>query len=220
MIRIGMIVPANNAALEYDMYRMAPENMSFHSTRMPPAKGCEPEDAEAFRRQLLSAYRLLKRISMFVVYGRTYGTHKNIDIIKGVIGSKLIVPELAAKEFLNEFSLNSIWIGTPYIMERTVEESGYFERSGFNITGCGGLNKIFGLDISRTKSDEILKMLDKNRADIKNSSAIYIACTAMPSYNVLEKIHNEYNIPVISENSAILWKISKMANIKFKIPGI
>ncbi len=220
MIRIGMIVPANNAALEYDMYKMAPECFSFHSTRMPPARGCEPEDPEFFRNELLKSYRLIKRISRLVVYGRTYGTHKNLNIIEEVIGKKLIVPELAVKEFLNENHYQNIFVATPYIKERTEEESIYFSQSGFNVTGSDGLNKIFGLDISNTGNEEILKMLERNKKYIENSQAVYLACTALPTNNVLEIIKSKYKIPVISENSAILWKIYKMLNLKFNINGI
>jgi len=37
--RIGLILPANNAAMEYDMWKMAPEGVTIHSTRMKAHKG-------------------------------------------------------------------------------------------------------------------------------------------------------------------------------------
>ncbi|WP_175266577.1 hypothetical protein [Acidiplasma cupricumulans] len=95
-----MIVPANNVALEYDMYHMAPSIISFHSTRMRPSRGCEPQDPEKFRRELGEAYNLIKKISDVTVYGRTYGTHKNIEIIKTVIKKNLIIPEVSVMNLL------------------------------------------------------------------------------------------------------------------------
>jgi len=220
MIRIGLIVPANNVAMEYDLYKLSPDNISFHSTRMKPSKGCEPKDPEKFRKELKEAYNLLRNISNIVVYGRTYGTHKNIDIINDVIKKKLIIPELAVVDYLKDNNINKMFIGTPYIKERNIEESKYFIGNGFNVSGYDGLNKIYGLDISNTKENEIIDLLNKNDDKIKSSDTIYLACTALPTYNVLNKIKSEYNIPVISENSAILYEISKMLNYKFFIPGL
>ena len=128
-----MIVPANNVALEYDMYRMAPENMSFHSTRIRPSRNCEPDDPVKFRNDLKQAYSLLRRSSNVIVYGRTFGTHKNADIIREVFGRNVIIPEEAVIEYLHESESKSMWLGTPYIKERTDEEKEYFSKKGFHI---------------------------------------------------------------------------------------
>ena len=110
MIRVGLIVPANNVAMEYDMYRLSPDNINFHSTRMRPSKGYEPEDPEKFRRELTETYNLLRNVSDIVVYWRTYGTHKNIDIINNVIRKKLIIPEPAVMDYLRDNNINKMFI--------------------------------------------------------------------------------------------------------------
>ncbi len=215
-----MIVPANNVALEYDMYRMAPENMSFHSTRMRPARNCEPDNPEKFRNELKQAYGLLKRSSDVIVYGRTYGTHKNAGIIREVFGSDVIIPEEAVIEYLQESEIKAMWLGTPYIKERTDEEKAYFAGKGFNVTGSCGLNKVYALDIADTELDEIRGMIDKNIDSVKNSEIIYISCTAMTTSKILDKLSMIYRKQVISENSAILWKISRITGNPVKIPGL
>ncbi|KQB35677.1 aspartate racemase/maleate isomerase family protein, partial [Acidiplasma cupricumulans] len=220
MIRVGMIVPANNVALEYDMYHMAPSIISFHSTRMRPSRGCEPQDPEKFRRELGEAYNLIKKISDVTVYGRTYGTHKNIEIIKTVIKKNLIIPEVSVMNLLRYKKINNVWLGTPYIKERTAEEANYFKSNNFNITGFAGLNKIYGLDISNTGDDEIIKMIENEKSSVMAADAIYLSCTALPTHSVINKVMKKFNMMVISENSAILWEISRIFNINFEIPGI
>ncbi len=215
-----MIVPANNVALEYDMYKMAPENMSFHSTRMRPSRNCEPDDPVKFRNDLKQAYSLLRRSSSIIVYGRTFGTHKNADIIREVFGRNVIIPEEAVIEYLRESGGKSMWLGTPYIKERTDEEKEYFSKKGFNITGSYGLNKIYALDIARTSMEEIRCMLDKNIGTVEKSDLIYISCTAMPTSKILDKLTSIYGKPVLSENSAILWKISRITGNPIRIPGL
>ncbi len=220
MIRVGMIVPANNVALEYDMYRMAPENMSFHSTRMRPSRNCEPDDPIKFRNGLKQAYGLLKRASSIIVYGRTYGTHKNAGIIREVFGNNVIIPEEAVIEYLKASGVKSMWLGTPYIKKRTEEEREYFSIKGFFVAGSSGLNKVYALDIANTGMGAIKNMIDKNMRDVKNSEVIYISCTALPTSGILEKLYRVYGKPVISENSAILWKISMITGNPVKIPGL
>ena len=215
-----MIVPANNVALEYDMYRMAPENMSFHSTRIRPSRNCEPDDPVKFRNDLKQAYSLLRRSSSIIVYGRTFGTHKNADIIREVFGRNVIIPEEAVIEYLHESESKSMWLGTPYIKERTDEEKEYFSKKGFHIAGSYGLNKIYALDIARTSLEEIRCMLDKNIGTVEKSDLIYISCTAMPTSKILDKLSRIYGKPVLSENSAILWKISRITGNPIRIPGL
>lgn len=215
-----MVVPANNVALEYDLCKMAPGNMSFHSTRMRPTKNCEPDDPAKFRNELKYPYSLLRRVSDIIVYGRTYGTHKNVNIIREVFGRDVIIPEEAVIEYLKDAGIKSMWLGTPYIKERMDEENSYFLSRGFNVSGHSGLNKIYAMDIGNTNINEIKNMIDKDVENVKNSELIYLSCTAMSTYNMVEKISEIYGKPVISENSAILWKISKITGNPVKIPGL
>ena len=121
---------------------------------------------------------------------------------------------------LRDNGINKMFIGTPYIKDRTLEETEYFMSNNFTVCGSDGLNKIYGLDISNTGENEVMELLNKNSGKIKEAGAIYLACTALPTYNVLNRIKMRYNIPVISENSAVLYKISKILNYNFFIPGI
>ncbi|SMD31600.1 aspartate racemase/maleate isomerase family protein [Picrophilus oshimae] len=216
MIRIGLIIPANNAAIEYDLYNMPHDDMSFHFTRMRSTGGCEPRDVKQFKRDLNNAFKMLEW-SDIIVYGRTYGTHKNMDSIIEILKNP-IIPEIAVKNFLNDNNYRSVFIGTPYIYERAKKESEFF--NDYNVTGFFYMNKIYGIDISNTKPDEIISMLDENSDKIKDADAIYIACTALSTSNILNRIRDEFNRPVISENSAILYGIERALDININIPGL
>ncbi len=216
MIRIGIIIPANNAGIEYDLYNMPHNNMSFHFTRMRSTGGCEPKNINQFKNDLKSAFKMLEW-SDLIVYGRTYGTHKNIDLIFDVLKNP-IIPEISVKNFLNDNNYRSLFIGTPYIYERAQKEADYF--SEYNVTGFFYMNRVYGIDISNINNDEIISMLRENSDKIEDSDAIYIACTALSTSNILNYIRDEFNRPVISENSAILYGIERSLDIDINIPGI
>ena len=158
--RIGVILPANNAGMEYDLWKMAPEGVTIHVTRMKPTKGCEPQDVEEFEKELKEAYFLLHEVSDVIIYGRTYGTHKHANVIRKVINN-VVIPEEEVNELLKLLKVKKLWVGTPYIKERTLEEVEYWKSLGYIIVGYDGLGKVRGIDISNTHIFTIYRLVKK-----------------------------------------------------------
>ncbi|ARM74841.1 arylmalonate decarboxylase [Acidianus manzaensis] len=202
--RIGVILPSNNAAMEYDLWKMAPEGVTIHATRMKPTKGCEPQNVEEFRKEIYDAYYLLHEVSDIIIYGRTYGTHKHGNIIKEII-KDVVIPEEAVIEILRKLKVKKVWVGTPYIKERTLEEVQWIKNEGFEVTGYDGLGKIRGVDISNTPIFTIYRLVKRNLEDVMKADAVYIACTALSTFEASKYLYEDLNIPVITENTAAMW---------------
>ena len=216
--RIGVILPANNAGMEYDLWKMAPEGVTIHSTRMRPTKGCEPENVEEFEKELKQAYSLLEEVSDVVIYGRTYGTHRHANVIKKVI-KDVVIPEESAYELLKKLNVKRLWVGTPYIKERTLEEVEWWKEKGFEIVGFDGLGKIRGIDISNTPIFTIYRLVKRHLDEVIKADAVYIACTALSTYEAVQYLHEDLGIPVISENVAAMWGALNKIRVKAKLPG-
>ncbi|EZQ11052.1 MULTISPECIES: arylmalonate decarboxylase [Acidianus] len=216
--RIGLIVPSNNAAIEYDFWKMLPDGVTVHSTRMRPTKGCEPEDVELFTRELREVSRLLQEVSDVIVYGRTYGTHKHASVIRQTIPN-VILPGEAVIEVLKKLNARKIWIGTPYIKERTLEEVQWMKSQGFDVIGFDGLNKIKGVDISNTPVFTIYRLVKRNLEKVVEADAIYLACTALSTFEVSNYLTEDLGIPVVSENAAAMWRALRTLRIIHKVPG-
>jgi len=218
--RIGLILPANNAAMEYDMWKMAPEGVTIHSTRMKPTRGCEPENVEEFERELKYVSSLLEEVSDIIVYGRTYGTHKHADVIRKAIKKEVIIPEEEVYGLLKELKVKKIWVGTPYVKERTLEEVEYWRSKGFEVVGYDGLGKVKGVDISNTPVFTVYRLVKRNIDRVINADAVYIACTALSTYEAVTYLYEDLGMPVISENTATMWGSLRKLRIKGRIPGI
>jgi len=216
--RIGLILPSNNAAMEYDLWKMAPEGVTIHTTRMKPTKGCEPTDVNAFEKEIKETYSLIQEVSDVVIYGRTYGTHKHVNIIKDVI-KNVVIPEEEVIKILKKLGIKKIWIGTPYIKERTLEEVEWVKNNGFEVTGFDGLGKIRGVDISNTPIFTIYRLFKKHLVDVLRADAVYVACTALSTYETAQYLHEDLGIPIITENSAAMWGALERIKIKIKFPG-
>ena len=216
--RIGVILPANNAGMEYDLWKMAPEGVTIHVTRMKPTKGCEPQDVEEFEKELKEAYFLLQEVSDVIIYGRTYGTHKHANVIKKVIDN-VVIPEEEVNELLKLLRVRKLWVGTPYIKERTLEEVEYWKSLGYEIVGYDGLGKVRGIDISNTPVFTIYRLVKRHLNEVMKADAVYIACTALSTYEAVQYLHEDLGIPVISENVGAMWGALRRVKVKAKLPG-
>ncbi|MFP3260881.1 MAG: arylmalonate decarboxylase [Sulfolobus sp.] len=216
--RIGVILPANNAGMEYDLWKMAPEGVTIHVTRMKPTKGCEPQNVEEFEKELKEAYFLLHEVSDVIIYGRTYGTHKHANVIRKVINN-VVIPEEEVNELLKLLKVKKLWVGTPYIKERTLEEVEYWKSLGYIIVGYDGLGKVRGIDISNTPIFTIYRMVKKHLNEVREADAVYIACTALSTYEAVQYLHEDLEIPVISENVGAMWGALRRVKVKAKLPG-
>ncbi len=216
--RIGVIVPANNASIEYDLWKMSPEGVTVHSTRTRPTKGCEPTDVEEFKQELRHAHDLLREVSDVIIYGRTYGTHKHASVIREV--ADFVIPEEAVEKILRKLGVKKIWIATPYVKQRTLEEVDYWRSRGFQVTGYDGLNKIRGVDISNTNTFTIYRLVKKHLDNVIQADAVYIACTALATYEVLGYLHEDLGMPIISENSGAMMEALDRLKISSRVPGM
>jgi maleate isomerase len=216
--RIGVILPANNAGMEYDLWKMAPEGVTIHVTRMKPTKGCEPQDVEEFEKELKEAYFLLHEVSDVIIYGRTYGTHKHANVIRKVINN-VVIPEEEVNELLKLLKVKKLWVGTPYIKERTLEEVEYWKSLGYIIVGNDGLGKVRGIDISNTPIFTIYRLVKKHLNEVREADAVYVACTALSTYEAVQYLHEDLEIPVISENVGAMWGALRRVKVKAKLPG-
>ena len=122
--RIGLIVPANNAAIEYDFWNMVPKGVTIHSTRMPSVKGDEPiSDIEIanFKKELSNAVKLLSQVSNVIVYGRTYGSRTHPEIIKNVYDN-IIIPEYEAAKSLHKLNAKTYYINLSFFKVSFIAE--------------------------------------------------------------------------------------------------
>jgi len=116
--------------------------------------------------------------------------------------------------------VKKIWVGTPYVKERTLEEVEYWRSKGFEVIGYDGLGKVKGVEISNTPVFTVYRLVKRNIDRVINADAVYIACTALSTYEAVTYLYEDLGMPVISENTATMWGSLRKLRIKGRIPGI
>ncbi|MEU6528600.1 aspartate/glutamate racemase family protein [Streptomyces sp. NPDC046928] len=209
---VGVVAPFD-FALDRELWRWVPDEVSLHLTRTPFV----PVEVSLDLARLVSEHetlgdgvRTLTAISPEVVaYACTSGS-----FVGGVAGERAMceamtragaVPAVttsgALLEALAELRVRRVALVTPYTesVTRSLEE--YVAEAGVSVAGCAymGLTR----HIWKVPYREVAEMA--HRAVRAPADALFISCTNLPTYDVLPQLEAELRIPVISANQVTMW---------------
>ncbi|MGX1490463.1 maleate isomerase [Streptomyces tendae] len=209
---VGVVAPFD-FALDRELWRWVPDEVSLHLTRTPfvPVEvGLDLARLVSEHETLGDGVRTLTAISPEVVaYACTSGS-----FVGGVAGERALceamtragaVPAVttsgALLEALAELGVRRVALVTPYTesVTRSLEE--YVAEAGVAVTGCAymGLTR----HIWKVPYREVADMA--RRAVRTAAEALFISCTNLPTYDVLPQLEAELRIPVISANQVTMW---------------
>lgn len=223
--RIGVIIPSTNTVVESEFWKMAPEGVSIHASRMKLTK-TTPETLKQMITQMERAADELATAQVnIIIFACTSGSfvggieweNKLTKKIMSLTSIKAITTSGAVVGALREMKSKKIVMATPYIPELNELEKSFFELKGFKILNskCLGLcenTKIGSL------SPEVAYKLAKE-VYLPESDAIFISCTDFRTIEIIEKLETDLDIPVITSNQASIWAALRGCGIKDSIKG-
>ncbi|GHB71009.1 decarboxylase [Streptomyces spinoverrucosus] len=209
---VGVVAPFD-FALDRELWRWVPDEVSLHVTRTPYV----PVEVSLDLARLVSehetlgeAVRTLNAIEPEVVaYACTSGS-----FVGGIVGERAMceamsragsVPAIttsgALLEALVELDVRRVALVTPYTVSVTRALEGYVAQAGVAVTGCAfmGLTR----HIWKVPYREVVDMA---RQAVRGAAdALFISCTNLPTYDVIPQLEAELRIPVISANQVTMW---------------
>ncbi|GAV26070.1 maleate cis-trans isomerase [Carboxydothermus islandicus] len=207
-LRIGLMVPASNTTMESEFWRMVPEGVSIHVSRMLLENVTEEalikmeEHVERAARELATA-----KVDI-ITFGCTSGSlvkGKGYDMaisdkITSITGIPSITTSTAVLEALQLLNIKKVAVITPYINAINKREAEFLEANGIKVQEIVGLGLVDNTEIGRQEyyvPYRIAKSL--NLADC---DGIFISCTNFRTIEIIEILEKELGIPVISSNQA------------------
>ncbi|MFE5185283.1 aspartate/glutamate racemase family protein [Streptomyces sp. NPDC056628] len=209
---VGVVAPFD-FALDRELWRWVPDEVSLHLTRTPfvPVEvGLDLARLVSEHETLRDGVRTLIAVSPeAVAYVCTSGS-----FVGGVAGERALceamtragaVPAVttsgALLEALAELRVRRVALVTPYTesVTRALEE--YVAEAGVAVAGCAymGLTR----HIWKVPYRDVAEMA--RRAVRAAPGALFISCTNLPTYDVLPQLEAELRIPVISANQVTMW---------------
>lgn len=223
---IGVIAPFD-LALERELWRWVPMEVSLHLARTP----YEPVPVSLEMARLVSnsahlaaATRDILHVEPEVVaYLCTSGsfvggvdTEKSLrKIIRDAGAPDAVTTSGALAEVLRRLDLHRISVLTPYDVDLTerlhdfLAELGVTTVSSDHLGLGGGIWKVS----YRTIAERILS------ADHTDAQAIFVSCTNLPTYDLIEPLEEALGKPVLTANQLTMWACLRRMELPIVGPG-
>ncbi len=224
--RIGLIVPSSNTTMEPELYRAIPQGVSIHISRIPLREVTVESLLEMEKHSLRASQELADADVDLILYGCTSGSlvggpgfDKTIaGKIYEATGKPAVTTATAVIEALEALAVKRIVVATPYIDEINDAEKRFLEAHGLEVLSIKGMGVRRNTDIGRISPHEVYRFarsLYKGRAE-----GLFISCTNLRTFEVIESLEKDLEIPVVTSNQASLWASLRRLGIRDRIEGL
>ncbi|SCK54843.1 maleate isomerase [Streptomyces sp. WMMB 714] len=209
---VGIVAPFD-FALDRELWRWVPDDVSLHLTRTPFV----PVEVSLDQARLVSEHETLREgvqalgaVSPEVMaYACTSGS-----FVGGMTGEKSMtaameeageIPSLttsgALLGALREIGARRVALVTPYTKSVTDSLEEFLGEAGVSVTGRSylGLTR----EIWRVPYRDVVDMAREAVSDAPD--ALFISCTNLPTYDVIPQLEAELRMPVLSANQVTMW---------------
>lgn len=220
--KLGIIVPSWNTTMEYETQRMAQPGTSIHSMRIAHTADTE-ENVVWMGTQVPAAAQLLGHAKLDVIcYGCTGGgvikgpgydqeLTEQIKAATGITGTTTIV---GVTDALRAFDAKRICVASPYEPWLNERLRDFLTRTGFDVLEVKGLGTQAHANVTPAQVEALVTSVDRPGAQ-----AIFVSCTNFGTLDVIEKLEQKLGKPIVTSNSASMWKMMRLAGDKRAVPG-
>ena len=223
--RLGFIMMSTDLASEPDFFRMAPEGVGIHVTRLKTEDYTTNETLSRHIEHMAdAASRIQPDMKPDVVsYSCTSGSIVNgeervmAEIKRGAPWARPMCLVTGVVDALHELGAKKLVVGTPYLDEVNTAEAEFLLDKGFEILDIQGLNLSTGTEMGQV-TPAYWKAFGV-AIDQPNADAIFLSCGGIRSLEVVEEIEQATGKPVITSNQAQFGSCLRRAGVKDELKG-
>lgn len=222
--RIGLICPSPNTVIETEWSAEVPDGVTVHSAVMGLTKvdvdGLSDLNQGSGSYIEAAEYLSQKRVDV-IVYGGTSASMLNPGLgeeieekIKEVTNCRGVATSAAIRRAATALSATDLAVATPYIPEVNDNIVNYLETFDYNVVDIdslkGGIDtpSEIGLQHPEATYRQVKHDLDCSQAD-----AVFISCTDSRTFEIIEYLEADLQLPVITSNQATLWNALREAQV-------
>jgi len=223
--KVGLLLPSVNSVVEPWFYYVAPDGVTFHSSRMLlESQG----GVEAVEKMIQNSLRAAQEVACvpvdFIAYCCTAAT-----LVKGPAYDEELIGKLESEtgirattatgsilKAFDAFNIKKIVIAGPYTKDIEELEIKYFEQCGYEVLNAEGMN-LSAADLDKPSPDEIYRF--SKRAWNEKADCLFIGCLNFRAQAIIEALEHDIKRPVITSTQAVLWNILRMIDVNEPIKG-
>lgn len=223
---IGLIVLESDQTLEMEARSIAVEGVSWYHARIPNEMEVTPTTLTDMQARLPVAAGLLPPDFGFAAIG--YGCTSAATLIgeAGVTeaiqmahpGMACTNPISAAVDAFDALGTARIAVITPYTADVTAPIVAHFAANGLDVAAVGSFLESSDLVVARITERSIAEAV-RSITQQADCDAVFVSCTSLRTFGVIEDLEAELGVPVVSSNLALLWRLLRLAGITDKVAG-
>ena len=221
--RIGILFPGN-ALVDDELWQWVPEGVSVHINRLESIETLKVPYTPAVAHErsqspdLEASTRNLRIVApTCVAYACTSGSFVGgfghdraiIERLGRVVDAPVTTTSTAMVGALRAMGLDRVAVAAPYLDELSERLRAFLEASGFKVTDVRALN--LGQEFGAVPAAEAYRLA--RRADSPGADGVFVACTALPTLPVIERLEEDLGKPVITANQATMWEALRLSGV-------
>ena len=224
--RLGLIVPSSNTTMEMELHEALPEGVSLHTARVP-LRNVTEEELVKMNALAVEAAKLLRDAGVeMILYGCTSGSfiggkdyEKELEMkIEAEVNVPVVSTSTAVVEALKMLDARDVLVITPYTDEINEREKEFLEANEFNVLDIRGLGIEDNTQIGKLEPYEAYRLAKASFMD--EADAIFISCTNLRTFEIIEPLEEDLGIPVVTSNQASLWLALREMDVMERIPWL
>jgi maleate isomerase len=220
--KLGLIVPSWNTVMEYEFQRMAVPAMSVHTMRISHTADTE-ENLLWMGTQVPAAAKLLAHAKVGVIcYGCTAGGFlkgpgydqqiaQDIEAATGIPGATTAA---AVVDALRALGVKRVSVASPYEPWLNEKLQNYLRECSFEVLAIKGFGTQAHASFTPEQNATLVAEVDRAEAQ-----AIFISCSNFRTLEIIEPLEETLGKPVVTSNSASVWKMLRLLGDRREIPG-
>ena len=233
--RVGLVVLENDQTVEAELASLWPDGVTAYVTRIPMEDQVTPETLMAMEDRIPEAAGLLPAAFGFDVIG--YGCTSAATLI-GEDGVDAAIrrahpevpntnPITAAVAAMGALGATRIAVVTPYNAEVTAGIVGHLSRKGLDVAAVGSFLEESDSVVARITEDSVadgvrraIRSVDAGADEAVGLDAVFVSCTSLRMFGVVESLEADLGVPVLSSNLAFGWHLLRLAGIDDVVTGL
>ena len=225
--RIALMVPSTNTVAETEFWRLAPEGLTVHTSRMPFFAARHESPFDAMESQLP---RVIDEVNSaepdVIAYGCTASSAKGDPAayeveLSNCTGRPTVTAAASLIAALTAFHARRIAMLTPYPPTVNQKECRFFAENGIDVVVDESVivdeAQMQFRNMCRVPVDRLVaRACDHgSRADV---DAVVLSCCDMPTLAAIPAIEAAVGKPVTSSTQALFWRAARRAGIADTMP--
>lgn len=224
--RIGVIHPGGGDGHISDFHKIAPNGVSIGSSGVPIHKDESAEAMMHLDEHVVEAAKIIAGTKPDVIaWICTAGS-----FMKGKGHDERLIQEMekatnipctttstAIMAAFKELGIKKLCLVTPYPFDVNEIEKKFIEDNGVRVVKTDGLDLV-EIYVLGHLSPNVLYRTAKS-ADVPESDGLFISCTGLDTFDIIDPLEYDLGKPVITSNQASYWLAFKMAGVKEPIKG-